>query len=75
MQEVAPPTPFARNLRALRKGRDLSQEALARELNVTFATVSRWERGRGQTSFDKLAEIAEFFGVQPSALLSDEVAA
>ncbi len=25
---------------------DLSQEALARELKVSFATINRWEKGR-----------------------------
>lgn len=25
---------------------NLSQEALARELNVSFATINRWEKGR-----------------------------
>lgn len=73
MEPVVPPTPFARNIRALRKNRGLSQEGLAAELGVTFATVSRWERGKGQTSLESLAMIAKYFGVTAAHLLTDEL--
>ena len=33
-------------VRSLRTARGLTQEQLARELNVTFATVNSWENGR-----------------------------
>lgn len=29
---------------------NLSQEALARELNVSFATINRWEKGKTKPS-------------------------
>jgi type I restriction enzyme M protein len=39
---------FAEELRSLRKGLNLSQEQLAGLLNVSFATVNRWESGKGK---------------------------
>ncbi len=34
----------------LREALDLTQEAFARELGVSFTTVSRWENGHGTPS-------------------------
>jgi transcriptional regulator with XRE-family HTH domain len=36
----------SRLVRAIRQARGLTQEQLARELRVTFATVNGWENGR-----------------------------
>ena len=41
----APPPHAARIIRAWRLRLGLTQEGLARELSVTFSTVSRWENG------------------------------
>lgn len=38
--------PFKEKLVYARAKLGLSQEALARELNVSFATINRWETGR-----------------------------
>ena len=37
---------FQALVRELRRARGLTQERLARELNVTFGTVNGWENGR-----------------------------
>ena len=37
---------YHRLVRQLRTARGLTQEQLARELNVTFGTVNGWENGR-----------------------------
>lgn len=37
---------FAEKLKYVRKKQFLSQEALAKELGVAFATVNRWENGK-----------------------------
>lgn len=34
---------FAENLRKLRRDKNLTQEQLAKKLDVSFQTVSRWE--------------------------------
>src|SRR5579859_236853 len=42
--------PFAARVRLLRARLGLSQEQLARQLGVSFATVNRWESGRSRPS-------------------------
>jgi len=41
---------FSDTVRLIRKRLDLSQEQLARELNISFSTVNRWEKGKNQPS-------------------------
>jgi len=41
---------MAEDIKKLRDSLELTQEALARELGVSFSTVSRWERGIGNPS-------------------------
>jgi predicted ATPase/DNA-binding NarL/FixJ family response regulator/DNA-binding XRE family transcriptional regulator len=52
-------SPAAR-LRWLRTSLRLSQEQLARQLGVSFATVNRWESGRTNMSAAALRSLAEF---------------
>jgi predicted ATPase/DNA-binding NarL/FixJ family response regulator/DNA-binding XRE family transcriptional regulator len=52
-------SPAAR-LRWLRTALRLSQEQLARQLGVSFATVNRWESGRTRMSASALRRLAEF---------------
>jgi predicted ATPase/DNA-binding NarL/FixJ family response regulator len=49
----------AARLRVLRGTLGLSQEQLARQLGVSFATVNRWESGRTSLSPRALAAVAE----------------
>jgi predicted ATPase/DNA-binding CsgD family transcriptional regulator/DNA-binding XRE family transcriptional regulator/Tfp pilus assembly protein PilF len=49
----------AARLRFLRSSLGLSQEQLARRLDVSFATVNRWESGRTQLSARALTALAE----------------
>ena len=48
-------------IRALRAG--MSQEALARQLDVATNTISRWETASHHPSLQDLERIARFFGV------------
>lgn len=43
-------------LKAIRAELNISQETLARDLNVSFATLNRWENNR--TSPSRLARVA-----------------
>ncbi len=43
------PTKMGEQIRALRNGKGITQNELAERLNVTFQTVSKWERGVSQT--------------------------
>jgi predicted ATPase/DNA-binding NarL/FixJ family response regulator/DNA-binding XRE family transcriptional regulator len=52
-------SPLAGRLRLLRNTLGLSQEQLARQLNVSFATVNRWESGHSRASARTLAALIE----------------
>lgn len=52
---------IAAELKKLRQTRGWSQEGLARELGVSFATVNRWENGKTKPSrlaYDKIKQVA-----------------
>ena len=44
-------------------GEGISQEALAKSLNVATNTISRWETGTYQTKLEDLEKLSRFFGV------------
>ncbi|MBQ6267861.1 MAG: helix-turn-helix transcriptional regulator [Clostridia bacterium] len=60
---------FSENIRRLRKERDLTQEALAGFLGVSFQAVSKWERGESYPDIELLPVIADFFSVSTDDLL------
>ena len=45
---------FGEKLYKLRKGKGLSQEALAEQLNTTRQAISKWENNQGFPETDKL---------------------
>ena len=51
------------NIKRLRRERNLTQEALAEFLGVTFQSISKWERGEGYPDITLLPAIADFFKV------------
>lgn len=57
------------NLKALRREKKLSQEALAQALHVTRQTVSAWERGVARPDVDTLLRLAQVLEVEPERLL------
>lgn len=63
---------FHEKLRQLRKGKGMTQEALAQSLYVSRTAVSKWESGRGYPSIDSIKQISVFFDVPIDALLSSE---
>lgn len=60
---------LARNLKALRKSKGLSQEALAGDAGVDRTYVSALERRIYSLSIDKLDRLAEALNVEPYVLL------
>lgn len=58
------------NLRAIRKERGLSQEALAEELGIHRTYASSIERGERNLSLQSVEWLAEVLGVEPLALLT-----
>lgn len=51
---------FSEKIKNLRQERLLSQEAFAKELGVSFATVNRWETGKTQLTYKALRTIKEY---------------
>lgn len=64
---------FNENLRNLRREKDLSQEALALDMNVSRQTISKWENGTAMPDLKKLTELAEYFNVSMDTLLGTAV--
>lgn len=65
---------FSTKLQNLRKQKNLTQQALARELFVSRTAVSKWESGKGYPNIDSLKQIATFFDTTVDELLStDEI--
>ncbi len=60
---------FAEKLTALRKGRELTQEQLAEQLNVSRQSISKWESGQVIPEVDKIVELSKLFDVSIDYLL------
>ena len=56
-----------RELRTTLKGKGISQEDLARAMETTANTVSRWETATYKPSISDLERLARFFGVPVTA--------
>jgi len=60
---------FGESVRRLRREKNMTQEALAARLNVSFQTISKWERGESYPDITMLPVLARFFGVRTDDLL------
>ena len=60
---------FSENIKRLRKERNLTQEALADFLGVSFQAVSKWERGESYPDIEMLPVISSFFEITVDELL------
>lgn len=61
------------NISKLRKEHAMTQEQLAEALGVTFASVSKWERGAATPELNLIAQMADLFGVSFDALVGFKV--
>lgn len=57
----------------LRVNADMSQEQLAKTLNVARQSVSKWEKGESLPQLDKIVEICNLFRVSADDLLNEKV--
>ena len=64
---------LSENIRKNRRESNLSQEAFAERLGVSFQTVSKWERGECYPDIELLPKIANFFGVTIDALMGADL--
>ena len=60
---------IGKNILELRRAKNVTQEALAAELGVTAAAVSKWENGYTLPDILMLCALADFFGVTTDELL------
>ena len=60
---------IGKNILELRKAKNVTQEALAAELGVTAAAVSKWENGYTLPDILMLCACADFFVVTTDELL------
>lgn len=63
---------FQQKLSFFRKRKNLSQEALAAELNVSRQAVAKWEAGVAMPDVSNLIALSELFGVTLDRLLKEE---
>lgn len=59
------------NIRSIRMTRGITQEEMARQLNVVRQTVSKWEKGLSVPGADVLPQMAELLQVPVSQLLGN----
>ena len=57
----------------LRKEKNISQEELANELDVSRQTISKWETDQSSPDFDKIIPLCEYFGITSDELLTGNV--
>jgi repressor LexA len=63
---------IGQTIRKLRKEHNLTQEDLAKILNVRPTSVSAWESGRNKPLIDKVNMMAQYFGLPTSYFFTNE---
>lgn len=51
---------FQESIKQLRQSQFLSQEALAKELGISFTTVNRWETGKAKPTYKTMKLINDY---------------
>lgn len=64
---------FGENLKRLRKEKNLTQDEIAKILNVSTQTISRWETNMGYPDIEMLPAIANFYDVTVDSLLCMDI--
>ncbi|WLF83507.1 helix-turn-helix domain-containing protein [Moraxella sp. ZY210820] len=64
---------FAQNLRKIRRWKDLSQEALALNANVSRTYIGEVERGERSVSIDVMGRIADTLEVELVDLITENL--
>ena len=62
---------FARNLRAIRQAKSLSQEELAHQAGIDRTYISSLERSVYNASLDVVGRLAKALGIESAELLRD----
>lgn len=62
---------FCDVLQRLRRARGLNQTTLAKDLNVSQATIASWENGTRRPDLDMFTKICDYFGVTADEMLDN----
>ncbi len=54
---------MANNIKQLREAAGMTQAELAAKMQLTTPSVTKWELGRANPTYDNLIQLAEIFGV------------
>ena len=60
---------IGKNIRIMRKARNMGQKELAEKLGISFKTVSSWEIGRTEPNIGTIEKLSEIFGCTKSELI------
>ena len=63
---------IGQSIKKLRKERNLTQEELAAQLNVSAQAVSKWENETGLPDISQVIPLASVFGMSTDALFALE---
>jgi transcriptional regulator with XRE-family HTH domain len=64
---------FSKNLKYLRKQRDIDQRELADSIGVKSNTISNYENGVSQPDYTILETVKKFFNIDAESLLYDDI--
>lgn len=64
---------FGENLQYLRKQKEITQEQLAEQLDVSRQSVSKWESGQSYPEMEKLLQICSMFHCNMDTLMQGDV--
>lgn len=64
---------ISKYLQQLRKANNMTQEALANELNISRQAVSNWETGNTLPDLDALLQLSKLYGVTINDLLEPQI--
>ena len=59
------------NLKNIRLEKNMSQEQLAKEINVDRSTVTKWETGEAMPRANKLVKLSQIFNCSVDELLKE----
>ncbi len=63
---------ISNNIRRLRGLRELTQENVANDLGISLTAYGRIEKGKADISLSRLRQIADYFEVSESSLLTEK---
>ena len=64
---------FGETLKRLRQRKNISQDELAKELNVKQYVISSWEIGRSEPNIEQIKFLSNYFNVPTDYLLGKDI--